>query len=99
MVQLYNSTDKLPADIVYGTRLTAVVEGTYGCSRGQDLLKDAKMTGEYAVTKTTTPYEAKEVKAADVTAEMTGQMVTVMGVTFQSDKLDAQKLSQWPMNS
>ena len=55
MVQLYNSTDKLPADIVYGTRLTAVVEGTYGCSRGQDLLKDAKLTGEYAVTKTTTP--------------------------------------------
>ena len=92
MVQLYNSTDKLPADIVYGTRLTAVVEGTYGCSRGQDLLKDAKLTGEYAVTKTTTPYEAKEVKAADVTAEMTGQMVTVMGVTFQSDKLDAQKV-------
>lgn len=92
MVQLYNSTDKLPADIVYGTRLTAVVEGTYGCSRGQDLLKDAKLTGEYAVTKTTTPYEAKEIKAADVTAEMTGQMVTVMGVTFQSDKLDAQKV-------
>lgn len=92
MVQLYNSTDKLPADIVYGTRLTAVVEGTYGCSRGQDLLKDAKLTGEYAVTKTTTPYETKEVKAADVTAEMTGQMVTVMGVTFQSDKLDAQKV-------
>lgn len=87
MVQLYNSTDKLPADIVYGTRLTAVVEGTYGCSRGQDLLKDAKLTGEYAVTKTTTPYEAKEIKAADVTAEMTGQMVTVMGVTFLKEQL------------
>ena len=87
MVQLYNSTDKLPADIVYGTRLTAVVEGTYGCSRGQDLLKDAKLTGEYAVTKTTTPYEAKEVKAAEVTAEMTGQMVTVMGVTFLKEQL------------
>ncbi len=92
MVQLSNRTDKLPADIVYGTRLTAVVEGTYGCSRGQDLLKDAKLTGEYAVTKTTTPYEAKQVKAAEVNAEVAGQMVTVMGVTFQKEQLEAMRV-------
>lgn len=91
MVQLFDSSSKLPADIEYGNRLTAVVEGTY-YYRGVESVDAAKIIGEHAVTKTTTPYEAKDVKAADVTAEMTGQMVTVMGVTFQSDKLDAQKV-------
>lgn len=91
MVQLYNSTDKLPADIVYGTRLTAVVEGTY-YYRGVESVDAAKIIGEHAVTKTATPYEAKEVKAAEVNAEMAGQMVTVMGVTFQKEQLAAMRV-------
>ncbi len=52
----------------------------------------AKIIGEHAVTKTATPYEAKEVKAAEVNAEMAGQMVTVMGVTFQKEQLAAMRV-------
>lgn len=91
MVQLFNSSSKLPADIVYGTRLTAVVEGTY-YYRGVESVDAAKIIGEHAVTKTATPYEAKEVKAAEVNAEMAGQMVTVMGVTFQKEQLAAMRV-------
>ena len=92
MVQLFNSSSKLPADIEYGNRLTAVVEGTYYYYRGVESVDAAKIIGEHAVTKTATPYEAKEVKAADVTAEMAGQMVTVMGVTFQKEQLAAMRV-------
>ena len=92
MVQLFNSSSKLPADIVYGTRLTAVVEGTYYYYRGVESVDAAKIIGEHAVTKTATPYEAKEVKAAEVNAEMAGQMVTVMGVTFQKEQLAAMRV-------
>lgn len=87
MVQLHDNTMGLPADIKYGNRLTAVVEGTYLYNRGVESMDAAKVTGEYAVTKTTTPYEAKQVKAAEVNAEVAGQMVTVMGVTFQKEQL------------
>lgn len=87
MVQLHDNTMGLPADIKYGNRLTAVVEGTYLYNRGVESMDAAKITGEYAVTKTTTPYEAKQVKAAEVNAEVAGQMVTVMGVTFQKEQL------------
>lgn len=87
MVQLYDNTMGLPADIKYGNRLTAVVEGTYLYNRGVESMDAAKIIGEYAVTKTTTPYEAKQVKAAEVNAEVAGQMVTVMGVTFQKEQL------------
>lgn len=87
MVQLCDNTMGLPADIKYGNRLTAVVEGTYLYNRGVESMDAAKITGEYAVTKTTTPYEAKQVKAAEVNAEVAGQMVTVMGVTFQKEQL------------
>ena len=92
MVQLFDSSSKLPADIVYGTRLTAVVEGTYYYYRGVESVDAAKIIGEHAVTKTATPYEAKEVKAAEVNAEMAGQMVTVMGVTFQKEQLAAMRV-------
>lgn len=87
MVQLFDSSSKLPADIEYGNRLTAVVEGTYYYYRGVESVDAAKIIGEHAVTKTTTPYEAKQVKAAEVNAEVAGQMVTVMGVTFQKEQL------------
>lgn len=87
MVQLCDNTMGLPADIKYGNRLTAVVEGTYLYNRGVESMDAAKITGEYVVTKTTTPYEAKQVKAAEVNAEVAGQMVTVMGVTFQKEQL------------
>lgn len=92
MVQLFDSSSKLPADIEYGNRLTAVVEGTYYYYRGVESVDAAKIIGEHAVTKTATPYEAKEVKAAEVNAEMAGQMVTVMGVTFQKEQLAAMRV-------
>lgn len=92
MVQLHDNTMGLPADIKYGNRLTAVVEGTYLYNRGVESMDAAKITCEYAVTKTTTPYEAKQVKAAEVNAEVAGQMVTVMGVTFQKEQLADMKV-------
>ena len=88
MIQLFDGGKGLPAGIKYGTRVTATFAGTYLLYSGQHEMKDAKLVGEATITEADTPYGMKEVTAAEVTEEMVGQLVTVMGVTFQANKME-----------
>lgn len=92
MIQLFDGGKGLPAGIKYGTRVTATFAGTYLLYSGQHEMKDAKLVGEATITEADTPYGMKEVTAAEVTEEMVGQLVTVMGVTFQANKMEKGKV-------
>lgn len=75
----------VPAEVVYGKKVTMEVTGTYAFYQGLPEVAGAAVAGTPVVTDAPTPYEGQEVAIGSITDELVGKQIVVKNVGTEID--------------